>query len=403
MSTLTIAAGAAPPSEARRFAAVLLLVSLVFGLHVAFLPLWLAERGLDATQMGWLLALPTAAVVAFNPVICAYADRRGRIAASFVASAVGVAVAHLAMALSPGIVTLFLAAAAMSLARAPLLTLADALTLAMIARDPRIEYGRLRIWCSLGFLVVTAFGGFLVEKMPASDIIWLVVAGTSAGAVAAVLLTPRGLDRPRAAAPQTGPITLPDAPALIAVIASSSLTQASHAVLYVFASLHWRESGASGGFIGIAWSIGVSAEIVLFLYARRLAAQHRAPLFLTIGAAFAAGRWMIMGLDPSGPALLVLMTLHAGSFGATHLGALFLMARLAPDEARARAQGWLSAANGLALMICIAASGPMWRAFGPHAFWIMAALALVALGLAMWAARRLARSPAQPQSAGSGG
>ena len=400
MSTTTIAAGATPPGQARRFAAALFLVSIVYGLHIAFLPLWLDARGLSVDQIGYLLALPTAAVVVFNPLVCAYADRRQRIAASFVASAVAVAITHLTMAFSPDIVTLFLAAGAMALARAPLLTLADALTLAMIARDPRIDYGRMRIWCSLAVLFVTGIGGFVVERMAPQNIIWLLVAGTGAGAAAALAFTPRDVDRPRAApADASAPLVLPDRTALVAVIASAALTQASHALIYAFGSLHWRESGASGGFIGLVWAIGVAAEILLFAVASRLAAQRRAPLFLTLGAGFAAARWMLMALDPAGLPLMALATLHAGSFGATHLGSLFLMARLAPAEARARAQGWLSAATGLALMAATAASGPLWRSLGPHAYWIMAAMAVAAMALAMWAARRLA----QPQSAGSGG
>ena len=53
----------------------------------------------------------------------------------------------------------------------------------------------------------------------------------------------------------------------ILFIVSAGLIQISHSVLYGFGTLHWRNLGHSETTIGLFWSIGVLAEIVLFALA----------------------------------------------------------------------------------------------------------------------------------------
>jgi PPP family 3-phenylpropionic acid transporter len=399
VSDLRPADVAPPPGQAARLSATLFVVSAIHGLGIAFFPVWLAARGLNEDEIGLLLAMPLAATVFATPVIMRYAERAGRIAACFIASAVGIALSHAAMALAPGVGALFVAAILMAIARAPLSTLGDALTFALIARDPSIDYGRVRLWVSVSVLVAMLVGGFAVERIAPERIIWLIVAWTGVGALAAIVLTPRAGDRAARAATPAAPAQLQRKGAIVAVIAAAALVQASHAVLYSFGSLHWRAQGASGDFIGLAWSVGLVCEISLFAASRRFSVEARAPFYLALGAAGASVRWLAMTLDPSGPALLALQGMHAFSFGATHLGSVFLLVRLAPAAFRAQAQGWLTSAIGLSLMAATAASGPLYRLAGEQAYGLMAAFALGGFVCALVAGRLAA----QPQSAGSGG
>ncbi|MFX9093361.1 MFS transporter, partial [Acinetobacter baumannii] len=53
-------------------------------------------------------------------------------------------------------------------------------------------------------------------------------------------------------------------------VLGNGLTQASHALFYVFGSIYWRQAGLSDGFIGFLWAEGVIAEIIFFVYGDRL-------------------------------------------------------------------------------------------------------------------------------------
>jgi len=56
---------------------------------------------------------------------------------------------------------------------------------------------------------------------------------------------------------------LTNKPFLLAVLCGGCL-QASHAMYYAFGTLSFAAQGYSGGVIGLLWSVGVCAEIVLF-------------------------------------------------------------------------------------------------------------------------------------------
>jgi PPP family 3-phenylpropionic acid transporter len=380
---------------ARRLSVALFGTSAIYGLNLAFFPLWLQSRGLDADQIGLILALPTAAVILANPIICAAADRMHRIAGFFIASGVAIPIGFLMVASSPNLFWLFVAAAATAVARAPLLTLADALAFALVKGDARIDYARIRIWVSAAVLIAMAAGGFVVERVAPQSIIWIIVSVTAAGGVAALLFSPRdgeiaappGLLAGAASGGFRG-VARPSG-ALALVIVAASAVQASHAVLYSFGSLHWRAQGMSDVFVGLSWAVGVGAEIMLFATARMLGVENRPGLWLTLGAAGAALRWILGVADPGPAGVLALQAMHLLSFGATHLGSIYILARLAPPQARAQAQGWLASANAFATMLATALSGPLYARWGAEAYWAMAGLAALGLALALIATASL--------------
>jgi PPP family 3-phenylpropionic acid transporter len=174
---------------------------------------------------------------------------------------------------------------------------------------------------------------------------------------------------------------------LVAAAAAASLIQASHAVYYGFSALDWQAAGLDAGAIGALWALAVVAEIALFAISGRLPLTPTTLLML--GAAGAVVRWSAMAFDPP-PALLVpLQCLHALSFGATHLGALGFVARAAPAELGATAQGYLAVALGLVMAAAMGLSGVLYAHFGGLAYGAMA-LAAAAGGIFALAAHRLA-------------
>ena len=94
-----------------------------------------------------------------------------------------------------------------------------------------------------------------------------------------------------------------------------------------------------------------------------------------------------MALDPPPALLPVLQCLHALSFGATHLGAVGFIARAAPAEIGATAQGYLAVALGLVMAAAMGISGVLYARWGSLAYGAMA-LAAAAGGLSALAAKR---------------
>ena len=245
----------------------------------------------------------------------------------------------------------------------------------------------MRGWGSASVLIMMVVGGQIVGLLPREAIVWL-LAGT---ALVTTLIAwqsarqlPRGVAGLLAATPLGGAIPWPAAIALFAF--GAALIQASHALLYVFASLQWRSEGVGDGFIGLLWAAGVATETLFFLLlGPRLGESHAFALLMT-GGGVAIFRWLCMAAEPGPAVLLALQMLHGATYGATQLGAVYLLSHLAGPERRAQAQGWLSAAGALSLAAASFWSGHLQVEFGRGAYLVMAAIALAGLTLSGLAA-----------------
>ncbi|MTW15326.1 MFS transporter [Rhodoplanes serenus] len=352
------------------------------GLHLPFLPVWLEARGLDAAEIGIVLAAGMAARPLVVPVATRLADRRGWLKGPLVAATWATAASMLLLQASHGFVPILAANALASLAFALILPFADAFALRGLTARGR-AYGPVRLWGSVTFIVANVGGGLLLERLGAGNIVWALTAAMLATALAASLLRPLG-GTSAVAAPATAGASLWGSRTFVAVVAIGSVVQSSHAVLYGFASLQWAARGLDGLQIGALWGIGVVAEIGLFAVSGRLAGRLRPIDMLALGAGGALLRWGVMAFDPPTALLPALQCLHALSFGATHLGA---MQFLAAERRGATAQGDYASVVAVVFTAAMGAAGLLVEAFGSLAYLAMAASAMVGTVIAV-AARR---------------
>jgi PPP family 3-phenylpropionic acid transporter len=346
------------------------------GIQLPFFPLWLKAKGLDAGQIGLVLAAPMLLRVLAIPVATRAADRRDALReAIIVASCLSVA-GYLMLGLASGAAAIFIAYAIASLAYTPVMPLTETYALKGLTARGR-AYGPVRLWGSAAFIAGTFLAGFAADAFPARHLIWLILAGTVLIALSAATLQPL-TSHAMPASEQPGPRrSLLRNPGFIAVLAAASLIQASHAVYYGFSALAWRAQGLDGTAIAALWALGVIAEIVLFAVSGRLPPFFEPTVLLTIGALGATIRWAAMAFDPPGLVLPALQLLHALSFGATHLGALTYLSRHVPAGQGATAQGYLAIALGAAMAAATGLSGVLYQAFGSLSY---AAMALSAIG-----------------------
>jgi PPP family 3-phenylpropionic acid transporter len=378
-----------PFGFAARLAALYAALFMTGGIQLPFFPVWLKAKGLDPAMIGVVLAAPMVARMLAIPVAARAADRHDALRGTIlVASCLGVAGYGL-LGLTEGAGAILIMYALTTLALTPVMPLAETYALKGLAARGR-AYGPVRLWGSAAFILGTFIAGFATDTIPARYLIWLIVASTLFGALAAFTLEPLAAGAPPPSAPAAPRPHLLRDPAFIAVLAAASLIQASHAVYYGFSALQWRGIGLDGTAIAALWALGVIAEIALFAVSGRLPPFFQPVTLLMIGAAGGALRWTAMALNPPDAALPVLQLLHALSFGATHLGAIGFVARRAPHGQGATAQGYLSIAQGAAMAGATGLSGWLYGAFGGRAYAAMA-LAAVAGGVCGYVAHRAHR------------
>ena len=375
-----------------RLGALYAALFLLPGIQMPFFPVWLQAKNVDATLIGIILAVPMVARVLAIPLVTRQADRRDAVREALIIASLASVAGYVLVGFSVGASAILITYTLTALFSTPLMPLAETYALnGLLARGR--AYGPVRLWGSFAFIAGNFAAGFAADEIPARHLIWLMVAASALIALAAWQLAPFGgtpTEKKTEAPLRQGPLW---DPAFIAVLAGASLIQASHALFYGFSAVQWHGAGLNGTFIAALWALGVAAEIVLF------SVQGRLPPFLTptamlmIGAAAGTLRWLGMAFDPPALALPGLQTLHALSFGATHLGALMFLAHHAPAGRAATAQGYLAIAGGLAMAVATGISGVLYGDFGSRAYVAMALTAITG-GACGFVAHRIRREPA---------
>ena len=376
-----------------RLATVYAGLFLFNGIQMPYLPAWLADRGLDARGIGIVLAVPMLARIVAVPLATRLIDRHAVAETAAAVAATASAVAYAAMGFAHGFGAILAVYVAISVLSSPVLPLTDSLGLrGLKARG--LAYGPVRLWGSVAFIVANLAGGALLGAWGAGVLVWALTAALAATAAAAWRL-PRAADHGEGAGRTSIGFRLWRFPAFVATVVGASLIQASHAVLYGFATLQWTGRGIDGMAIGLLWALGVVAEIVLFAASARIVARLGGANMVLIGGLGAVVRWTAMGFDPPVLLLPVLQLLHAASFGATHLGAMDMLSQLAHRRGGATAQGDFAAVQGGTFAVAMGASGGLVAAFGSAAYFAMAAIAAAGFAIAL-GARREMRGSYQP-------
>lgn len=363
------------------------------GVYMPFFPIWLTARGMSPQEIGAAIAVPLFTRLLATPLLGILSDRIGKPRAVLALLAALTVAAMLVLSQMQAPLAIYVVLGLAAMAWNPSFSLLDAYATRQ-ARAGRVDYGRSRLWGSASFILANLAGGFLIAQAGAPAVMVLMLAG-QASFLAAMLVLP---ELARAPVASGSHLALPKAGRMLVLgVLAAALVQASHATLYAFASVHWAEQGLSLGVIGGLWALGVVAEIVLFRYGTPVLRRIGPLWLLAAGGLAAVIRFGALALDPPLWLLVPLQLLHGGTFGATYLGLVELVARTTPEHRASTAQSVAGWTVSLAMSLASFGAGQLWVVFGHTAFLTSAGLGLCGVLLAL-TARLL-----QPHSFGAGG
>jgi PPP family 3-phenylpropionic acid transporter len=155
---------------------------------------------------------------------------------------------------------------------------------------------------------------------------------------------------------------------------------AAHGALYTFLTLHLERAGYGGTMIGLLWTLGVLAEIAVFLYLPALFRRYSLSGILVFSFACAVLRFAAIGWGADFLWVLVpAQLLHAATFGSFHAASVAAVHRVFPAEAHGRGQALFSSicyggGGGAGALM----AGWAWEAAGPGVAFSLSALAAAA-------------------------
>lgn len=236
------------------------------------------------------------------------------------------------------------------------------------------DYSRIRLWGSVGFIVAVSTAGWLLDRLPITSIRGMLL-GMLVGVMAFALLVRDPLARHRTS---SGSPLWPvlKTRRVAALLTACFAMSAAHGAFYLFFSIYLAGLGYSQTSIGLLWSLGVVAEIVVFLYMRALFGRFSTRYILVACFAAAVLRFLLTAWCAEIVGLLILaQLLHALTFGAFHAAAIQAINRWFPSGCQARGQALYSSLSfGAGGLLGGLLAGSIWDAAGGSVAYTTSAL-----------------------------
>lgn len=369
-----------------RFSLAYALMMLGTGVQLPFLPLWLSAKGIDYSGIAFIVGAMMAVRVFSAPLFAWIADKLGhRRTVVRVCSLLAFA-SYVGLGFMDGFWPITSMALLAAFFFAPVFPLAEGFSVDASAALG-LDYGRMRLWASLSFLVGSLGSGLLLTRLDPLDTAWLLAGAMGMTVISALLLPPepsalRKREENVATTLSTGRFLF--ASSFPVFLLAAGLAQASHGLMNSFSSVYWHSLGFDPFAIGLFWAVAVTFEVALLAFSNAVVGRFGSGMIFLLGVGGGGVRWLLTAFATSMPLIMALQTLHAVSFAMTHLGTMHMIRLMVPLNMRNRAQGLHSAlSGGLLMSMSMWSSGPLFERYGGLAYLFMAAISLVAFSLAV--------------------
>lgn len=246
------------------------------------------------------------------------------------------------------------------------------------------QYGKIRLWGSIGFIVTVTLVGIVMDFAGPKAIL-------PAGGVALAVLFFASLVMPtnklenkainaKASIKGFGSILNTR---ITVLLCFCFLMQLSHAPLQSFMSLYFKDYGYTNWQIGLLWTTGVVCEIVVFIFAYRLLERFSLASLLTFTFAIAAIRWLLIGGFPEQTYVVILsQASHAITFGLYHAVMMQVINRVFVGAYQIRGQALYSSITfGLGGAVGSFISGYVWSDVGKQELFLMVGIVMAIVAM----------------------
>ena len=353
----------------------------VLGIFLPFFNLYCHRIGFNGMQIGTLSGLRSVVLVIFPLLWGALADRYHCRRPIFI----------LCQFASTGLWGLFLfttdfrfmlaITVAYGIFFAPVISFLETFTMEILG--PRKQaYGKIRAWGSISFILTVLVLGKVVDLFSIRIILYLILAGALLQALLALRLPPSDRRRP---APALRPGVLARRDVLVFLL-SAFLMLVSHGTYYGFFSIYLADLGFGATFIGAAWALASSAEILVMIRSDVLFKRFSMEKVLLFSFAVAVLRWLLLAAVQSPGLVLLAQVLHAVTYGTFHMASILYIDRLTPENAKTFGQAVNNAVTyGLGMMVGFFVNGYFYETIGASALFVFSALTALAGGLILMA------------------
>ncbi len=347
----------------------------ILGVYLPFFNLYCYHLDFSSFQIGLLSALRTFSTALFPLIWGVLADKYNIRRPIFITSIICSTTIWSLYLLTADFKLMLIITAFYGIFYAPIISFLESFSMDLLAAKKN-DYGHLRVWGSLSFILVVILVGRLIDIYSAAIILVLILGGSAVQSLLAFAV-PGVLAKKRETAFAASVKMFLNRRAMVFLFCAF-LMLASHGTYYGFFSIHLEQMGYRGAFIGFAWALAAIAEIAVMVGSARIFSRFDFENVLVFSFFAAALRWVILAGAESSGLILFTQLFHAFSYGSFHVASILYIDKLAPPEAKTLGQALNNAATyGMGIMVGFFGSGYLFEKIGaPNLFLICAALAL---------------------------
>ena len=266
------------------------------------------------------------------------------------------------------------------------LPLYESLTLSYLAGNTH-RYSHVRLWGSIGFILVVMVLPFWIKENGISLLPWLILSLLIGNGLSTLFIKDQ-INKEEITTPLQV-FNIVKHPIVIAFLAVCALQTLSHGAYYTFFSIYLEDHHYSRSMIGIMWGLGVIAEVILFMAVHKLIVATGVYVLFILSLFLTSLRWVILAFWVDSLSLLIMaQLLHAASFGLFHATAIHITHQLFPHRLQARGQALYAGVSfGFGGALGNWLSGHSWDTLGST--WTLLASSAVALLGALIALRTI--------------
>ncbi|HLN60580.1 MAG TPA: MFS transporter [Symbiobacteriaceae bacterium] len=305
--------------------------------------LYYQQMGLSGTEISWLMSVTPILVFISQPIFGPLTDRSGHRGQMLARLLVVVAATCALVALGHSFWTMLPLVALWSFFSSVLVPIGDSIALGEVVRKGG-DYSRIRLWGSIGFLIVSYLTGYLYKLI---DLRWMFLVYAALMLIAwyyARRLPAEGVSAPKSV--WSGVAGLLKNKLLLAFLLCSSIVWMSQAAHSTFYSVRMAEIGGASETVGLAYSLAALMEVPVWMVLGRIT-RRTGPLPLLAFASIMYGiRWQLVAVVTVPGVLVAMQVMQAVTFALFMTTAIVFVGQQTPPELRASGQALLSLVQG---------------------------------------------------------
>lgn len=343
---------------------------------ISFLPLYLHYRGLNGTEIGWVLAVESLASLLAQPIWGYLSDKYKTVRKILFICVIGLLIGSSIFFQMDTLSTILITGAAFYFFATPIGALSDSLAQRR-ADELNISFGSIRMWGSVGFAISALIVGRILDQFGVQYMMWPYL---FFGLIILFILIPM-----KDVKVESEPVKLIDVRKIIAnkpfllflsVIVFITIT---HRMNDYYMALYITELGGSESLVGLAWFVGVISEALIFALAGLWFRKYRTLIFIIAAAILYTIRWFLYAAVDDPMHVIALQFMHGLTFGVFYTAAFEYVTRLIPKFLQSTGHLiFFSVYFGLSGIIGSLAGGPIMEVFsGSTMYLFMGTLAAI--------------------------